>query len=111
MTFSCHIVIRLFPCELNARSLSDARSRQRIAIPSARYPWRPLEQQCPFLSGGECPRANLVDVENAVQAAVDIVTEMKDKADRVPPIVISRVYRGGKTTLIDLISRRLSENR
>lgn len=53
----------------------------------------------------------MVDVENAVQAAVDIVTEMKDKADRVPPIVISRVYRGGKTTLIDLISRRLSENR
>lgn len=53
----------------------------------------------------------LVDVDEAIAAAVDIVEHWKDEVVRVPPIVITRVSRGGKTTLIDLISKKLSESR
>ena len=79
-----------------------------INIPSHR-PWRSVDKLCPFLGGGECPREKLVDVDNAVSTAVEIVANLKNESERVPPIVISRVYRGGKTTLIDLISKKLSE--
>lgn len=74
-------------------------------------PWRSTDKPCPFLHGGECPLDKLVDVEDAVVEALAIVESLKDEVERVPPIVISRVYRGGKTTLIDVISRRLSESR
>ena len=65
---------------------------------------------CPTLDSGECPREKLVDVDNAVNMAIDIIATLANDCVRVPPIVISRVYRGGKTTLIELISKKLRES-
>jgi hypothetical protein len=79
-------------------------------IPSERD-WLPLDRLCPTLDCGHCPRENLVDVEGAVDTAVRYVADLINEHERVPPIVISRVYRGGKSTLIDLISKKLSESR
>lgn len=101
----------IYPISYPNLSSGAAPRDPRIAIPSADRPWRSLDQLCPILGGGRCPRDKLVDVENAVSTAVDIVAELKDKVVRVPPIVIARLTRGGKTTLIDLISKKLSENR
>ncbi len=63
--------------------------------------------------GGEsgCPTEKLVDVQKSVNDAVKIVEELKNKVEKVPPIVISRLFRGGKTTLIDLIAHKLSQYR
>jgi hypothetical protein len=79
-----------------------------IKIPAQR-PWRDINELCPTFGGGECPCEKLVDVDNAVNTAVDIVATFADDDVRIPPVVISRVYRGGKTTLVELISRKLRE--
>jgi hypothetical protein len=49
----------------------------------------------------------LIDVVRAVNAAEENVRLLKDSVVRVSPTIISRLYRGGKTTLVDLIARRL----
>lgn len=86
-------------------------SNRLIRIPHDR-PWRSLDKPCPFLNlSNRCLRDKLVDVDRAVNEAVEAVAELINRSQRVPPIIISRVYRGGKTTLIDLISKKLSESR
>lgn len=80
-----------------------------IKIPSQR-PWRDINELCPTFNGGECRHDQLVDVQPAVDTAVAYVTEFAGQRERVPPVVISRVYRGGKTTLIELISKKLRES-
>lgn len=80
-----------------------------VSIPSQR-PWRDVNELCPTFQEGECPRDKLVDVTRAVDEAVDIVATLAKDNVRVPPLVISRVYRGGKTTLLELISKKLRES-
>jgi hypothetical protein len=80
-----------------------------IKIPAQR-PWRDINELCPTFNGGECPREKLVDVDKAVNTAVEIVANFANDDVRVPPVLISRVYRGGKTTIIELISRKLRES-
>ncbi len=80
-----------------------------ISIPAQR-PWRDINELCPTFNGGECPRDKLVDVERAVNTAVENVEAFADDHERIPPTIISRVYRGGKTTLIELISKKLRES-
>jgi predicted AAA+ superfamily ATPase len=52
-----------------------------------------------------------VAIDPAVDEAVRLVNLLKNDTERVPPIVISRLYRGGKTTLIDQIAKKLSASR
>jgi hypothetical protein len=106
--FVIQTVSQKFICKLP--TIATPHIRCSINIPAQRR-WQPLDLLCPFLGGGECPRDKLVDVEPAIKSAVEIVAEMTKKTERVPPIVISRVYRGGKTTLIDILSKKLSESR
>ena len=80
-----------------------------IKIPAQR-PWRGVNELCPTFNGGECPHDKLVDVQRAVDTAVEYVAELAGQHERVPPVVISRVYRGGKTTLVELISKKLRES-
>jgi hypothetical protein len=80
-----------------------------IRIPTQR-PWRDIDEPCPTFNCGHCPREKLVDVDRAVDAAVELVGALAATKERTPPIVISRVYRGGKTTLIELISKELRKS-
>lgn len=80
-----------------------------IKIPDE-LPWGPISQFRPFLVDGESDYDKLVDVDNAVKEALEIVAELKDKSERVPPTVINRLPGGGKTTLLDLIARKLNES-
>lgn len=105
LSFRAQPFFLVFPVQYDLRILTLCTGR--VNIPFHRN-WRSPERPCPFLLNPPRPLNELIDVESAIDAAEENVTSLKDEVDRVFPTVISRLYRGGKTTLIDLIARRLA---
>jgi hypothetical protein len=85
---------------------ADLHTDRRINVPRQR-PWRAIHLPCPDIAGGACPPENLVDMDRTVKAAKAIAQEHLDMEIRVPPIVVSRLYRGGKTTMLIEIAKAL----
>lgn len=90
-----------FSCDLVASS---------IVIPRDRT-WTNLE--CHNLPNydSECPFDRLIDMEVTLEEGLQIVKDNIDKNYRVPPLVITRLYRGGKTTVLKALFQRLKDNR
>jgi hypothetical protein len=64
--------------------------------------------QRPLSGREECPSAKLVGVEAVVQEAVStILHELSYRTVRVPPLMCTRLHRGGKTTTLYLIFDQL----
>ncbi len=60
---------------------------------------------------GECSRDKLVHVEDIVDTALEIIEENALHTDRVPPLLLARLPRGGKTTILKLIFEKLHLNK
>ena len=57
-----------------------------------------------------CSLEALVDTQMSIDAAIEIVTREVNNNDRVSPVAISRLGRGGKTTLLYLLFEKLKMN-
>ena len=62
----------------------------------------------------ECPKDKLVDIDDAFKAAMAIVEKQTplrgSSSTRIPPLVFSRLARGGKTTLLRLLFDELKHD-
>lgn len=75
-----------------------------IFLPSQYRPWRAFNQFCENLPASVRSPASLISMEPSIYAAL---VAINDIYDRPPPLVVSRVYRGGKTTMMRAIFDRL----
>lgn len=63
-------------------------------------PWvRDKGYPLPYDSKTECPKDLLVGVDEVVKEAVQVIKNNLPLSLRVPPLALTRMYRGGKTTV------------
>ena len=55
----------------------------------------------------ECPPDLLVDVHGTVASIVSLIERHITLVYRVPPLLIARLFRGGKTTILQLVFEQL----
>eukprot|EP01033_Poteriospumella_lacustris_P006919 gene6919-4985_t len=84
------------------------RSRAPIRIPQQRH-WSKLECDNLPRFAFECPRERLVAMDDTIQQGLQLVEDGVDGIFRVSPLVIARLYRGGKTTVLKALFERLKE--
>ena len=79
-----------------------------IRIPHDRN-WSKLECDNLRNYASECPYDQLIDMETTLEQGLQIVNDNIDNIFSTPPLVIARLYRGGKTTVLKALFQRLKD--